>query len=115
MLQTGVPNRALDIGCAVGRSTFELARVVDEAIGIDYSRSFVDACNKMKQTGRLDYSITTEGDLVKQLQAEVASDIVSNTGWKFLCTADCCCLCRRHSVRRQLLSTTQGSVFMHGG
>ncbi|MEM9283829.1 MAG: methyltransferase domain-containing protein [Verrucomicrobiota bacterium] len=33
--------RALDIGCAVGRSSFELSREVDEVIGIDFSASFV--------------------------------------------------------------------------
>lgn len=73
--RAGLPNRALDIGCAVGRATFELTRVVDEAIGIDYSRTFVDACNKLRQTGRMDYSMMTEGDLCKPMKAEVPSDI----------------------------------------
>lgn len=34
--------RALDLGCAVGRSTFELARHCTEVIGIDYSHRFID-------------------------------------------------------------------------
>lgn len=75
-VQTGIPNRALDIGCAVGRSTFELARVVEEAIGIDYSCSFVDICNELKQNGSRDYTMTTEGDLCTQLKAIVPEDIV---------------------------------------
>ncbi|MGE3714805.1 MAG: 5-histidylcysteine sulfoxide synthase, partial [Alphaproteobacteria bacterium] len=34
--------RALDLGCAVGRSTFEMARHFKEVVGIDYSREFVE-------------------------------------------------------------------------
>jgi 2-polyprenyl-3-methyl-5-hydroxy-6-metoxy-1,4-benzoquinol methylase len=34
---------ALDIGCAVGGATFELARSFSHVLGIDYSQSFVDA------------------------------------------------------------------------
>jgi 2-polyprenyl-3-methyl-5-hydroxy-6-metoxy-1,4-benzoquinol methylase len=33
--------RALDIGCAVGRSSFELARNFKEVVGIDFSHRFV--------------------------------------------------------------------------
>jgi SAM-dependent methyltransferase len=33
--------RALDIGCAVGRFTFELTRVADEVIGVDNSKRFI--------------------------------------------------------------------------
>lgn len=34
--------RALDLGCAVGRSSFEISKVAKEVIGIDFSQSFVD-------------------------------------------------------------------------
>ncbi len=43
--------RALDLGCAVGRSTFELARHCNEVIGIDYSQAFIDAASRLKETG----------------------------------------------------------------
>ncbi len=43
--------RALDLGCSVGRSSFELARQCAEVIGIDYSQSFIDAANRMKTEG----------------------------------------------------------------
>ena len=39
--------RALDIGCAVGRFTFELSRVVDQAVGIDNSASFIEAAQRL--------------------------------------------------------------------
>jgi putative 4-mercaptohistidine N1-methyltranferase len=43
--------RALDLGCAVGRSTFELARHCPEVVGIDYSQAFIDAANRLKVEG----------------------------------------------------------------
>jgi len=43
--------RALDLGCSVGRSTFELARHCTEVVGIDYSQTFIDAANRMKTAG----------------------------------------------------------------
>ena len=71
------PSIALDIGCAVGRSTFELSQKFNQVVGIDYSQAFIDCCNKMKTFGKLPYSITTEGSLVSQHVAEVNPDIVS--------------------------------------
>ena len=38
---TAPVERALDLGCAVGRSTFELSRLANEVIGIDFSASFI--------------------------------------------------------------------------
>ena len=43
-------DRALDIGCAVGRSTFEMARHFKEVIGIDYSREFIQAASALQHT-----------------------------------------------------------------
>ncbi|GFN89381.1 type 11 methyltransferase [Plakobranchus ocellatus] len=67
--------RALDIGCAVGRSTFELARVVNEVIGIDYSQSFIDAAKILHSNGHMPYSLVQEGDIFSQAVAEVPKDI----------------------------------------
>lgn len=52
--------RALDLGCAVGRSTFELARAYDEVIGIDFSQAFIDAAEKIRVDGLLNYQILVE-------------------------------------------------------
>ena len=40
--------RALDVGCAVGRSTFELAGQCREVIGIDFSKAFIEAAEKIR-------------------------------------------------------------------
>ena len=76
--QEGLPSRALDIGCAVGRSTFELAREFDEVVGIDYSSAFIAKCQQLKITGESDYTLTVEGDLVQRKTARVSQDIVSH-------------------------------------
>ena len=54
--------RALDVGCAVGRSSFELARHCREVIGIDYSRAFVAAATKVGEEKSLAYEYVVEGD-----------------------------------------------------
>ncbi|XP_074651406.1 uncharacterized protein LOC141906103 [Tubulanus polymorphus] len=73
--QPVAPNRALDIGCAVGRSTFELTPHFQEVVGIDYSHSFVDMCNHLKESSHIDYSIQTVGDLSKSLTAKVPDNL----------------------------------------
>ncbi len=55
--------RALDIGCAIGRSTFELARGFDEVIGVDFSARFIQEAQKLKDNGVLRYTMPTEGEL----------------------------------------------------
>ena len=41
--------RALDLGCAVGRASFELARYFEDVVGVDYSQAFVDTANELKR------------------------------------------------------------------
>ncbi|MDC0980184.1 5-histidylcysteine sulfoxide synthase [Bdellovibrionales bacterium] len=55
--------RAMDLGCAVGRSTFELARHFDEVVGIDFSARFIEKAQRFSDMGVLRYTLTTEGDL----------------------------------------------------
>lgn len=43
--------RALDLGCSVGRSAFEMSQVFDSVLGIDYSEAFIHAANVLKNTG----------------------------------------------------------------
>lgn len=66
-----LPNRlrALDLGCAVGRSTFELSRFCDEVVGIDASERFIATAQTLQQNGELAYDATVEGDLVQPLMA----------------------------------------------
>ena len=55
--------KALDIGCAIGRSTFELARGFDEVIGVDFSARFIQEADVLKQNGVLRYVMPVEGEI----------------------------------------------------
>jgi 5-histidylcysteine sulfoxide synthase/putative 4-mercaptohistidine N1-methyltranferase len=56
--------RALDLGCAVGRSTFELAREYDHVTGLDFSARFIRIADDLKEKGYIQYVLPEEGDLV---------------------------------------------------
>ncbi len=55
---------ALDIGCAVGRSSFELARHFDRVTGIDFSARLINLGVKLVSEGAARYSIVDEGELM---------------------------------------------------
>jgi putative 4-mercaptohistidine N1-methyltranferase len=56
-------SRALDLGCSVGRTSFELSRCCSEVIGIDYSHAFIDAANNILQCGEIPLVLKREGEL----------------------------------------------------
>lgn len=55
--------RALDIGCATGRASFELARHFDHVDGVDFSARFINMGVQLNREGVLRYAITDEGEL----------------------------------------------------
>lgn len=55
--------RALDLGCAVGRTSFELSRFCAEVVGLDYSRAFIDAANRIRDSGEVSFVLKREGQL----------------------------------------------------
>jgi 5-histidylcysteine sulfoxide synthase/putative 4-mercaptohistidine N1-methyltranferase len=56
--------KAIDIGCSVGRFTFELARYCDSILGIDLSARFIQVCYNVRDyENSLPYVIPIEGDL----------------------------------------------------
>ena len=67
--------RALDVGCAVGRSSFELARGFEHVLAIDYSQSFVDIGNQLVRDGEMEYVIIEEGVSGRNVTAKVDSGI----------------------------------------
>jgi len=56
--------KALDIGCAVGRASFELAKHFDHVTGVDFSARLINLGVQMAQQGVVRYTITDEGELV---------------------------------------------------
>ena len=55
--------RALDLGCATGRSTLELAKGFDQVVGMDLSHRFIDAAERFRRDGELSYQLVDEGEL----------------------------------------------------
>lgn len=55
--------KAMDLGCSVGRSTFELAKSFDEVLGIDFSANFINVGVKLKKYDSLVFKVKTEGEL----------------------------------------------------
>lgn len=56
--------RALDIGCGSGRSTFELAKTFDHVDGVDFSARLIEAPTHLQTTGIQRYVIKDEGELL---------------------------------------------------
>ena len=82
MLDVDSPrSRALDLGCAVGRSSFELSKFCGEVIGIDYSKAFVEAAARLQRGENVVYRRLEEGSVSTELQARLPEnakgDVVS--------------------------------------
>jgi len=65
--------KALDLGCAVGRSTFELALGFDTAVGVDLSARFIHAAQELQQGKTLNYFLHDEGDLGRDMQVSLGN------------------------------------------
>jgi len=70
-----MPGHGLDLGCAVGRATFELARHCEKVIGIDYSASFIAAAEQLKKYGTKPIFRVDEGDHGLPVDIAVPPDI----------------------------------------
>ena len=64
-IQLNHHQRALDIGCSVGRASLELAKTFDHVDGIDFSARFIQQAYSLTEQGEKRYTIRTEGDLVE--------------------------------------------------
>ena len=69
------PRTALDLGCAVGRSSFELSRIAQSVIGIDFSAAFIRSAEILKREGRLSCEVTVEGERTVPFTAHVPAGI----------------------------------------
>jgi len=64
-------NRALDIGCATGRCSFELANVFEEVTGIDFSARFIQVAVTLQEQGIINYKQKIEGDIYSSNSKEI--------------------------------------------
>jgi putative 4-mercaptohistidine N1-methyltranferase len=73
--EIGNVERALDLGCAVGRSTFELAKIARSVIGIDLSQRFIAAAKRIQQTGRAMIRRVEEGEISSKVERGLPNEI----------------------------------------
>jgi putative 4-mercaptohistidine N1-methyltranferase len=66
---------ALDIGCGVGATTFELSRAFLRVIGLDSTKTYINAAKTLKERGWMRYTSVTEGELTSEHSSVVADDI----------------------------------------
>ncbi len=64
--------KALDLGCAAGRATFELARHFEHVTGIDFSARLIGSGVQMLEHGMLRYTLIDEGKLVSYKERTLA-------------------------------------------
>jgi len=60
-------NRALDVGCAVGGSSFELAKSFEHVEAFDFSNNFVEAAKRIQAGEELSFRVPVEGDISEEV------------------------------------------------
>ncbi len=56
-------NSVLDIGCATGRCSFELANVFEKVTGVDFSARFIQVAVQMQEQGFVNFERKVEGEI----------------------------------------------------
>lgn len=74
--------KALDLGCASGRATFELARHFDLVTGIDFSARFIGQGVALARGESLRYTLVDEGELVQYKSRSLADLDLQDTAGK---------------------------------
>jgi len=66
-------DRVLDIGCSVGRASFELAKEFENVVGIDFSARFINVAQNLKDKGSIKYRKKIEGDISEEKKVTLKS------------------------------------------
>lgn len=66
-------DRVLDLGCAVGRSSFELARFANHVDAVDFSTRFIRNAINLIKHGEVKYLIPKEGDITEAKQFQLST------------------------------------------
>ena len=78
-------NRALDIGCAVGGASFELAKTFEHVDAFDFSESFVRAAKHMQERDDVTFRVPIEAEIYREVRAVhgegVTNEVRSNVNF----------------------------------
>ncbi|BBG66399.1 glutamate synthase [NADPH] large chain [Hydrogenimonas sp.] len=89
-MQNRKMGRALDVGCATGRSTLELAAMFESVTGLDFSARFIGVAEKMRSEKSIRYTIPTEGELVEYREARLPEELEKGCARVEFWQADAC-------------------------
>ncbi|MFP4352283.1 MAG: putative 4-mercaptohistidine N1-methyltransferase [Puniceicoccaceae bacterium] len=67
--------RGLDVGCAVGRSAFEMARWCGEVVGVDYSAKFIEAAETLRSGAAIQYRMKLQGERESTFSARMPDGV----------------------------------------
>src|SRR5271170_5023751 len=67
--------RALDLGCAVGRSSFELRKHFNEVVGIDFSARFVAAAERVREERTVTVRVAWESAATEEMRLAWPADL----------------------------------------
>ncbi len=77
--------RALDLGCATGRSSFELAKIFDHVDALDFSARLIEAPSTLQKTGSQRYTVQDQGELVTYKEVKLSQfdgyDAIKDKVW----------------------------------
>lgn len=62
-------NKALDMGCSVGGSSFELAKTFDRVDAFDFSENFIGAAKSMQAGVPMEFKVPIEAELFETVEA----------------------------------------------
>ena len=83
--------RALDLGCAVGRSSFELATGFEHVDALDFSARFISSAVELQRAGLKRFTVKDEGDLVSFRETQLVELGLAETAKRCLfMQADAC-------------------------
>ena len=68
---------ALDVGCAVGGSTFALSSRFQHVVGVDTSNAFIQAACSLQRSGSMPYLVPGRGEPCQLFQSSQAPYLVS--------------------------------------
>ena len=64
-------NRVLDLGCATGRTSFELAKEFKQVTGIDYAQRLINVGLQFKKNKYLEWTVCNHGDIMDKFNCSI--------------------------------------------
>jgi len=77
-----ITNRALDMGCSVGGSSFELAKSFEHVDAFDFSENFIKAAKSMQAGEQMHFKVPIEAELFETVEANLEPGVTPEIAGK---------------------------------